>query len=238
MHKVAFNPSVGAQFLRYAHRVAARGLVHNTLGNMAVRVEAAGFRHGVAYTKHAEISLEEMEMSNIVITDIPTSEILYGNAMTSVGHNLNREILRQRPDIHAVIHVHDDDTIAYFGSGGFETVGVLSLDLPFIHGKPPYYLPADVDVENDAKRIGAFIQDTNCLVLLGHGVTTLGRSLSEAYHRLTAFTSEVRRVIAAEHLAALKGTKVQYRSNEEIERMYRLSERVIYPDRAQDVLAG
>lgn len=236
MLQVTFDQALSAQFVRYAHMVAARGYVHNTLGNMAVRATAPGFAHGVAYTKHAEISLEEMEMSNIVITDIPSSEIIYGDAMTSVGHNLNREILRQRPDIHAVIHVHDDDTIAYFGSGGFSEVGVLSLDLPFIHGKPPYYLPADVDVESDAARISAFIQDTNCLVLLGHGITTLGRNLSEAYHRLTAFTSEVRRVISAEHLAAIKGTKVQYRTQEEIARMYRLAEQVIYPDRAEDVL--
>lgn len=89
MRNVTFNPSVGAQFLRYAQMVAARGYVHNTLGNIAVRVDAPGFRYGVAYTKQAEASLEEMEMSNIVITDVPTSEILYGDAMTSVGHNLN-----------------------------------------------------------------------------------------------------------------------------------------------------
>ncbi len=69
-------------------------------------------------------------------------------------------------------------------------------------------------------------------------MTTLGRSISEAYHRLTAFTSEVRRVILAEQLAGLKGSKVQYRSSEEIERMYRLAEQVIYPDRAEDVMVA
>ena len=56
-----------------------------------------------------------MTIDNIVITDIPTSLLLHGEAMTSVGHNLNREILRLRPDINAVIHVHHDETIAYFG---------------------------------------------------------------------------------------------------------------------------
>ena len=236
MPNVILKHSVASEFVRYGHLLAARGYVHNSLGNMAVRVAADGFAHGVAYTKHAQISLEEMQTSNIVITAIASSEILYGDAMTSVGHNLSREILHQRADVNAVIHVHDDDTIAYFGSGGFDSVGVLSLDMPFIHGKAPYYLPADVDVESDAKRIDAFIQDTNCLVLLGHGVTTLGRNLSEAYHRLNSFTAEVRRVIVAEQLAAIKGTKVQYRSTQEVERMYRLSEQVIYPDRAEGVM--
>ena len=234
--QVTFDPAVGELFLRYAKLVAGRGYIHNTLGNMAIRQPVAGFAHGVAYTKHAEVSLEEMGMENIVITDIPTSEILYGEAMTSVGHNLNREILRLRPDIDAVIHVHDDHTIAFFASGAFQELKVMSLDLPFIHGKPLYYLPADMDVESDTRLIKDFISETNCLVLIGHGVTTLGRSISEAYHRLTAFTSEVRRVIVAEQLAAAKGTDVRYRSQAEVEGMYRLAERVIYPDRAEDVM--
>ncbi len=233
---VPFDEAVGELFLRYARMVADRGYIHNTLGNMAMRVRLPGFEHGVAYTKHAEVSLEEMTIDNIVVTDIPTSEILYGDAMTSVGHNLNREILRLRPDIDAVIHVHDDHTIAFLASGAFDEVRVLSLDFPFIHGKPAYYLPADVDVESDARQIEAFIAGTNCLVLVGHGVTTLGRTISEAYHRLTSFTSEARRNIIAERLAALKGTRVRYHPAEEIERMYRLAEQVIYPDRAEDVM--
>jgi ribulose-5-phosphate 4-epimerase/fuculose-1-phosphate aldolase len=225
-----------AEFLRYAKLVAGRGYVHNTLGNMAIRVAEEGFALGVAYTKHAEVSLEEMSEANIVVTDIPSSAILVGEAMTSVGHNLNRRILELRPDIHAVIHVHDDHTIALLASGAVNEVGVVSLDFPFIHGKPAYYVPADVDVEVDAARIEHFIQDTNCLVLVGHGVTTLGRTLSEAYHRLTSFTSEVRRNIIAEQLAAAKGTQVAYRCAEEVERMYRLAETVIYPDRAERVM--
>jgi len=232
----ALRPGPAAEFLRYAKLVAGRGYIHNTLGNMALRVACSGFEHGVAYTKHAEISLEEMGEDNIVITDIPGSDILFGTMMTSVGHNLNRKILELRPDINAVIHVHDDHTIALFASGGFEAVGVVSLDFPFIHGKPAYYVPADVDVEVDAARIEAFIADTNCLVLIGHGVTTLGRSLSEGYHRLNSFTSEVRRNIIAEQLAAARGTSVQYRSEDEVEVMYRLAEQVIYPDKAEGVM--
>ena len=112
----------------------------------------------------------------------------------------------------------------------------MSLDFPFIHGKPAYYLSAEVDVEQDAQLIEPFIDQTNCLVLIGHGGTTMGRTLSEAYHRLTAFTSEGRRVILAEQLAAIKGSSVQYRSVEEINQMYRLAEQVIYPDRATDVM--
>jgi len=234
---VEFDSNIGERFIRYAHLVANRGYVHNTLGNIVMRAPHPDFEHGVAYTKHAEISLEEMSIDNLVITDIPTSRSLHGEAITSIGHNLNREILRLRSDINAVIHVHDDETIAFFGSGAFHEVRIISLDMPFIHGKPCYYLPADVDVEADVGPVKDFIADTNCVVLLGHGVTTLGRTISEAYHRLTAFTSEIRRNIIAEQLAAIKGSEVQYRSQAEIEQMHRFAEKIIYPDRAENVMA-
>ena len=234
---VHFDSKVGEDFLRYARLVANRGYIHNTLGNMAIRAPHPDHPHGVAYTKHAEISLEEMGVENIVITEIATSRLLYGTRMTSVGHNLNREILRLRPDIGAVIHVHDDATISFFGSGAFREVKVLSLDMPIILGKPPHYLEASVNVEADVGPVKDFIARTNVVVMVGHGITTLGRSISEAYHRLNSFTAEVRRNIEAEHLAALKGTTPLYRSEAEVADLYAHADAVVYPSRAERVMA-
>jgi ribulose-5-phosphate 4-epimerase/fuculose-1-phosphate aldolase len=233
---VTFDPAIGRQFIKYARLVAGRGYVHNTLGNMVMRVPHPDFPHGLAYTKHAEISLEEMELENIVITDVPTSRIVWGERMTSVGHNLSREILRLRPDIGATIHVHDDAIIALLGSGAPHEFNVLSLDPPFVLGKPVHFVPAHVDVEADVSSVAGFIQDTNSIVLIGHGITTLGRTVSEAYHRLNTLTAEVRRCIVAEQHAALKGTTPAYRSRAEIEEMYRFAERIIYPTRAEAVM--
>jgi ribulose-5-phosphate 4-epimerase/fuculose-1-phosphate aldolase len=233
---IAFDAAVGRQFIKYARLVAGRGYVHNTLGNIVMRVAHPDWPHGLAYTKHAEVSLEEMELENIVITDIPTSRILWGERMTSVGHNLSREILRLRPDIGATVHVHDDATIALLGAGVPHEFRVLSLDPPFVLGKPVHFVPAHVDVEADVSSVASFIGDTNSLVLVGHGLTTLGRTVSEAYHRLNTMTAEVRRCIVAEQIAALKGTAIAYRSQGEIESMYRFAEAIIYPTRADNVM--
>ena len=230
------DPGIVETFLRYARRLAARGYVHNTLGNIVMRAPHPEYPHGVAYTKHAELSLEEMEAGNIVITDIPTSQVLYGGKMTSIGHNLSREILRLRPDIHATIHVHDDALISLLGCGAVKEVGMLSLDPPFVLGKPVHYVPAHVDVEADVSGVKDFIQNTNSVVLVGHGVTTLGRNVSEAYHRLTTLTAEARRNIDAELLAAAKGTRPAYRSEAEVQAMYRHAESIIYPKRAERVM--
>ncbi|HTM61321.1 MAG TPA: class II aldolase/adducin family protein [Burkholderiales bacterium] len=230
------DPAILKTFLRYARLLAARGYVHNTLGNIVIRAPHADYPHGVAYTKHAELSLEEMEADNIVITDIPTSRVLYGDRMTSIGHNLSREILRLRPDVHATIHVHDDALIALLGSGAVREVRMLSLDPPFVLGKPAHYVPAHIDVEADVSGVKDFIQGTNSVVLVGHGVTTLGRTVSEAYHRLTTLTAEARRNIEAELLAAAKGTRPQYRGDAEVQAMYRHAEAIIYPKRAERVM--
>jgi len=230
------DPDVISTFLRYARLLAARGYVHNTLGNIVMRMPHPDYPHGVAYKKHAELSLEEMAADNIVITDIPTSRVLHGERMTSIGHNLSREILRLRPDVHATIHVHDDALIALLGSGAVREVRMLSLDPPFVLGKPVHYVPAHVDVEADVSGVQDFIQATNSVVLVGHGVTTLGRTVSEAYHRLTTLTAEARRNIEAELLAAAKGTRPSYRSDAEVQAMYRHAEAIIYPKRAERVM--
>jgi ribulose-5-phosphate 4-epimerase/fuculose-1-phosphate aldolase len=231
MPTVSLDESVGSLLLKYARLVVGRGYIHNSLGNIAIRVPHPDFEHGVAYTKHAEISLEEMTLDHVVITDIPTPALLHGTVPTSVGHNLNREILRLRPDIGAVIHVHHDETIALFASGAVKELRVLSLEFPYVMAKPPYVVASHLDVEQDVGPVAGFIQDTNSVIMENHGVTTLGRTVSEAYHRLNTLTSEVRRTVLAERLAVGAGTKVHYLAPDAVDWMYRHAESVIYPSR-------
>jgi ribulose-5-phosphate 4-epimerase/fuculose-1-phosphate aldolase len=231
MATIAFDERVAALLLRYARMVVARGYVHNSLGNIAIRAPHPGFPHGVAYTKHAEISLEEMTLDNVVVTDIPTPALLHGTVPTSVGHNLNREILRLRPDVGAVIHAHHDETIAFFAARGVKELRVLSLEFPYVMAKPPYVVPSHLDVESDVGPIADFIAGTNSILMENHGVTTLGRTVSEAYHRLNTLSSEVRRNILAERLAAGRGTEIHYLAPDAIDWMYRHAESVIYPSR-------
>jgi ribulose-5-phosphate 4-epimerase/fuculose-1-phosphate aldolase len=231
MATVRFDEGVSNLLLRYARMLVARGYVHNSLGNLAIRVPHPDFEHGVAYTKHAEVSLEEMTLDNVVITDIPTGALLHGTVPTSVGHNLNREILRLRPDIHAVIHVHHDETIALLASGALKELRVLSLEFPYVMAKPPHVVPSHLDVEQDVGPVGDFIQDTNSVLMENHGVTTLGRTVSEAYHRLNTLTSEVRRNVMTTLLAAVAGSEIHAIAPDAVAWMYRHAESVIYPTR-------
>jgi ribulose-5-phosphate 4-epimerase/fuculose-1-phosphate aldolase len=92
-------------------------------------------------------------------------------------------------------------------------------------------VPSHLDVEQDVGPVAAFIQDTNCVIMENHGVTALGRTVSEAYHRLNTLTSEVRRNALALQLAAHAGTSVHFLAPDSVEWMYRHAESVIYPSR-------
>ena len=238
MASLRFDPGVADQILTYARRLTARGYVHNQLGNVAIRIADPAHPHGVIYTKHAGVSLEEATADNIVVTDIPSGVLLHGTVPTSIGHQLNREILRLRPDVGAVIHVHLDEMIALFASRAVKELRVLSLEFPLIMGRPPVLLPSHVDVEQDVGPVGSFIQGTNAIMMENHGVTTLGATVSEAYHRLNTLAAEVRRVAQAETLAAAAGTEVAYLASDAVDFMYRHSRDLQYARRDREGPAG
>jgi ribulose-5-phosphate 4-epimerase/fuculose-1-phosphate aldolase len=225
---VVFDRAVGETYVRYAHMLAARGYVQSSLGGMVVRVPHPNFPDGIAYVKPNRVSLEEMEVADLVITDIPYGRLLFGERATSVGHQMNREILRLRPDVNCVIHLHHDETIALLAAG-CEEIRSFSGTFSFLMQKPLAYLPAHINVEEDVAPIKTFIQDTNCLVMKRHGITVLGRTVSECYHRVNTYAAEVKRQIIVELLCAAKGTKPEYMSEAEMQWMFAQGDSVVYP---------
>ena len=225
---VQFDRTVADQYLRYARMLAARGLVYSSTGNLVMRASHARYPDGVCYVKCMGVSLEEMSIDDLIITDIPYGRILYGDRATTVGHQMNREILRLRPDVNAVIHLHHDETIAFLASG-FQEIRFTGLTFPFLMQTWPHYLPAHINVEEDVGPIKTFIANTNCIIMRRHGFTVLGRTLSECYGRTNVLVGEVKRNIIAEQLAAARGTTPEFLSREEIENMFKHGDAVMYP---------
>jgi ribulose-5-phosphate 4-epimerase/fuculose-1-phosphate aldolase len=225
---VDFDPKVVKSYVTYAHRLAARGLVNSSVGGMVIRVPHPDHEHGICYAKPQGISLEEVEVEDLVITDIPYGRILKGERATTVGHQMNREILRLRPDINSVIHLHHDEMIAFMAAG-YEEIRSFSLTYGYLMQKPAHYLPASINVEEDVAPIKTFIQDTNCIIMKRHGFTVLGRTVSEAYHRTCVLVSEIKRNIIVEMLCAANGRKPEYVTNEEMAYMAAHGDAVMYP---------
>ena len=229
---VAFDRAVGESYIRYAGMLNQRGYVQSSLGNMVIRVPHPKYADGLCYVKPQGLSLEEATIDDLVITDIPHGAIVHGTRATTVGHQMNREILRLRPDVNCVIHLHHDETIAFLAAG-FEEIRSTSLTFSYLMQKPAAYLPAHLNVEEDVAPIKTFIHDTNCIVMRRHGFTVLGRSVSEAYHRTNVLVSEVKRNIIVETLCAARGTRGEYLSGEDMQWMFERGDAVVYPEAKQ-----
>ena len=229
---VAFDRAVGESYIRYAGMLNQRGYVQSSLGNMVIRVPHPKYADGLCYVKPQGLSLEEATIDDLVITDIPHGAIVHGTRATTVGHQMNREILRLRPDVNCVIHLHHDETIAFLAAG-FEEIRSTSLTFSYLMQKPAAYLPAHLNVEEDVAPIKTFIHDTNCIVMRRHGFTVLGRSVSEAYHRTNVLVSEVKRNIIVETLCAARGTKGEYLSKGDMQWMFERGDAVVYPEAKQ-----
>jgi ribulose-5-phosphate 4-epimerase/fuculose-1-phosphate aldolase len=225
---VAFDRKIGEQYLKYARMLSARGYVASSTGNLVMRVPHPKYPDGLCYAKCMGVSLEEMSIDDIIITDVPHGLILYGDRGTTVGHQMNREILRLRADVNAVIHLHHDETIAFFAAG-YDKLNITGLTFPFLMQSYPHYLPAHINVEEDVSPIRTFIAGTNCVIMKRHGFTVLGRTVSECYGRTNVLAGEVKRNILAEQLAALHGRKPEYLSAAEIESMFKEGDAVMYP---------
>ncbi|NEA73791.1 class II aldolase/adducin family protein [Streptomyces sp. SID13588] len=222
------DPAVVGEVLRYAQLLVRRGFVSNTLGNIAIRggLNASDLGRSV-YTKHRGLSLEEMTASHVVVTDLGGA-LVHGTTPPSVGHQMNRRILELRRDINCVMHVHIDHVIGYFSVQQDERFRYVSADAALVLQAPIKVLPANVNIEADVAGIDGFIQSTNCVVMPNHGVTTLGRTASEAFHRMTTLAAEVSRIITAGTVAAAWGRQVTYVSDAETTDMYRTGRTVIY----------
>ncbi|MGE8059180.1 class II aldolase/adducin family protein [Pseudomonas sp. NPDC089547] len=223
-----FDMAIGASILQYGQRLATRELLVNTLGNIAVRTQCPFWKREVIYTKHLGLSLEESGLENLAVLDMQSDELLHGRCRPSLGHQMHREIMRWRPDIHATVHLHPDDVIAFYAVMQWREMRYVSNDTALVMGKPPCILGEGVNVELDVSVIGRCAGDTNCIVMPGHGITSFGRDLSQAYHRAVALVAEIRRLIICQQLSAATGTPIVFASEDDVRHMYELGEQIIY----------
>lgn len=223
-----FDLAIGSDILQYGQRLAARELLVNTLGNIVVRTHCPYWQREVMYTKHLGVSLEESGLEQLAVLDGQSDELLHGHCRPSLGHRMHREIMRCRPDIQATVHRHPDEVIAFFSVMQWQHMRYVSNDTALVMGKPPCILGEGVNVELDVAAIGRCAGDTNCIVMPGHGITSFGRDLSEAYHRAVAFVAEIRRLINCQYLSAATGNPIAFASEDDVRQMYALGEQVIY----------
>jgi len=223
---VLLKPISKEEFIRYAKFLVRRGYVHNTLGNMAVRSSFGSTP--VILTKRRGCSLEEVEEEDIVATSLDGQQLIHGSVYPSIGHKMAVEVMRNRQDINAIIHVHVNDIIAFFLSYSCQKMPYISIDTPLVTGSDVLVLAKEINVEVQSELISDFIGKTNIFIMQNHGLTALGRTLSEAFHRTNSVVAEVQRLAQYLLFCRIKRIVPQFLSDEEVNNLYFASDNIVY----------
>ncbi len=131
--------------------------------------------------KPAGIGLEEMTQDNILTVNLEGEKI--GGPLPR--HNevfIHSEVLRARPDCHAVVHTHPAHVIA-FSSLGKPFVPVSNEGVHFHGGLPIFDETTDLIIDQArGKAMARCLGQRNALILRNHGIVTAAPTIEEAVY--------------------------------------------------------
>ena len=173
----------------YARRTYDRGLVGGTGGNFSARLS----NNKMAITASG-LNLGDTAMENLIEMDITTYEYEpNGPYVPSKEYLFHADILRLRPDVGAVLHIHPPYAT---------TFAVLKRDIPMVTDaafkQPPMpRVPFEPSGTTDlqANVVEAINKNPGCKVLLleQHGIICLGEDIRWAYD-IADLTEELARI--------------------------------------------
>ncbi len=169
-----------SQLVKVARRIAAKGWVAATDGNLSIRVNPDHMlvtRSGVALADLTEDDLVTIDGEGRVV------ESRIGDSRPSSEFRMHRSIYATRPDAHAVVHAHPPYAIALSIVGRHLDIPVVPEVIVQLHDIPtlPYTTPT---TEETAAAVANWIGRRDALVLAYHGVVTTGHTLESAYQKL------------------------------------------------------
>ncbi len=159
------------------HRLAAKGFVTATDGNVSVRLE-----NGNILTTRSAVNKGMMTPGDLVEVE-KDGRPVDSNLKPSTEIGMHLYIYSQRPDVHAVVHAHP----VY--ATGFATARLPLIECTFPEvivglGAIPlaeYATPSTVEV---ARSLGPFVGQADAILLTNHGVVTYGPELLDAYFKM------------------------------------------------------
>lgn len=163
--------------VNYAKRTYDRGLVGGTGGNFSARMSG-----GIMAITASGLNLGDTSMENLIEMDIETHEWqANGPYVPSKEYLFHADILRLRPDVGAVLHIHPPHATAF---------AVSKRDIPMVTDagfkQPPMprvsFAPSGT-TELQANVARAIEENQGCKVLLleQHGIICLGDDIRWAY---------------------------------------------------------
>jgi ribulose-5-phosphate 4-epimerase/fuculose-1-phosphate aldolase len=135
---------------------------------------------GGIWMKAASLGFEEVGLDDVLLVT-RDGDIASGDGRRHVEYPIHTEIVAARPDVHAVVHTHAMHAVA-FGSLGVPLLPLSHEGTLFV--PPPiarYTRTADLILTPDlGVEVAAAIGDRNALLLVNHGIVTVGPDVPTA----------------------------------------------------------
>lgn len=169
-------PDGARELVAYGRRLAEKGFVAATDGNLSVRLAEGGFLATPSGVPKGE--LREEALVRLDAEGRPS-----GGGVVSSEWPMHLAIYRARPDAAAVVHAHPPCATAMACAGEALEEPVLSEVVIALGPVPlvPFALPS---TEALAGTVAAALKDRPAALLANHGAVTLGPDLRAAYYRM------------------------------------------------------
>ena len=133
-----------------------------------------------AWIKCSGYGLDEIDGSRVHLVD-RAGDVLEGGGRRHLEYPIHTEVLAARPDVGAVVHTHAAHVVAFASTG--QPLRPISHDACLFvpPDVPRFSETGDLIVSAElGARVAACLGDSNAVVLLHHGVVTVGPDLAHA----------------------------------------------------------
>ena len=165
--------------LAAAHRLVAHFVFADlTYNHISVRLPDAPAHFLV---KPANVFMEQVTASNLVKYDLDGRQVLASQFQAAPSaYNIHGAILRERPDLNAVVHTHSPANIAV--SAQKHGLLMLSQQAMRFHAQIAYYQYDGDDASKEgAARLARAMGDRWLMLLNNHGALVCGMTIQDAY---------------------------------------------------------
>jgi L-fuculose-phosphate aldolase len=200
-----------ATLIDVCHRLAAKGFVAATDGNVSIRLPG-----GNILITCSGIS-KGMVDENDFVEVTPGGKLVASKRAVSTEVGMHAFIYRERPDVHAVVHAHPP-TATGFAVAHIPLEACLLPEVVVGLGAIPLASYATPSTDEVAQSISPFVRRAQAILLANHGVVTFGRDPLDAFFKM----EKVEHAAQIALVARMLGGAIPL-SEEELEKLRRVS---------------
>lgn len=184
---------LATEIVRVCHRLYERGLIAGSEGNVSARLDT-----NVILATTAGVCKGDIDESHVVALT-GDGQALDPHRIPSTEIRMHLALYARRPDVAAVVHAHPP-TATGFAVAGEDFMAPVLPELVYQVGPVPLVPYGQPGTDELPDRLAPFADGHEAFLLANHGVTTVGRSLDEALHRMESLEQGARIILAARQL--------------------------------------